>query len=273
MNTGKKSSRLLMFTLLLIIPHISFCIDPIPWKDVRSLGMGHIYSALPSFVNPAALSLTSERQILCIYENSFLMKELSSLSACYEQPTRWIDFSLLINYYGYDLFHEIRCGLNVSKLLKPGLSLGVRLFYFNMEYVDCKENVSVFSGDIGLQYQPVENLTVGMLITNPFRVSYKQSESEYDLPLSMEIGLRYLFSEGFTLTGAIEKDPRYPICFKGGVAYQIEKIIELRAGILSSPFIPTAGIGLRYDQIRIDGSFSYHNVLGFSPAVSIHYYF
>lgn len=241
--------------------------------DVRSLGLGKIIAPVSSFVNPAALSLKPNQQISISYENRFLTKELSSLTACYQHPSHWIDFSVFINYYGYSLFNETRCGLNVSKLLNSRFALGVRAFYFRLDYVDIENIVNVFGADVGFQYLPVDNLCIGVLISNPFRVSFKTGESEYDLPVMLNIGLKWLFADSFDILFEVEKDTRYPICIKSGFAYRIEDLIELRLGILTSPWIPTLGIGYKSKGFGFDVAGNYHPVLGLSPSVSIHYSF
>ncbi|MEG1905039.1 MAG: hypothetical protein RR212_11630 [Bacteroidales bacterium] len=272
MNTGKT-----LFPLLIIWLLVS-CFDmkgnePMPWTEVHSMGIGNIYAPLSSYLNPAALSLSKKRALVCAYENKFLVKQLSTLTACYEQPNRLLDFSVLINYFGYDLYHETRCGLNVSKVLKPGLSLGARIYYYGLQYADSKGLISVVSGDIGLQYLPVDNLRIGFLIQNPFRVSYKQEGTEYDLPVCMEIGAEYQFADAASLLVAVEKDTRYPVCFKAGMSYEIERFLQLRIGVLSSPFMPTGGVGFCFDAFQVDAAFSYHSTLGLSPAISIRYNF
>lgn len=272
MDIGKTLLSLLIVWIL--APHFEMkAIEPMPWTEVCSMGVGDIYAPLASYVNPAALSLSKKRGLLCAYENKFLVKQLSTLTACYEQPNRLLDFSVLINYFGYDLYHETRCGLNVSKVLKPGLSLGARIYYYGLQYADNKGLISVVSGDIGLQYLPVDNFRIGFLIQNPFRVSYKQEGAEYDLPVCMEIGGEYRFADAASLLVAVEKDTRYPICFKAGMSYEIEGFLQLRIGILSSPFMPTAGIGFCFDVFQVDAAFSYHSTLGLSPAISIRYNF
>lgn len=273
MYTRKTVYIVFVFLSLSFGPLRLYGSDPVTWRDVSSSGAGEVYAPVSSFVNPAALSLSRERQLLCSYENRFLVKELSSLTACFEQPTRLVDFSVLVNYFGYDLYHEIRAGINVSKLLKPDFSLGVRVYYYGLQYVDSEDNISVVSADIGLQYIPVDNFRIGVLICNPFRVSYKQGGVEYDLPVSVEAGVEWLLSERCRIRAAAEKDTRYPVAFKSGIAYDIVAQLELRAGIRTSPFMPTCGIGVRYDCFRVDAAFSYHSVLGISPALSIGYYF
>lgn len=272
MNTGKTRSIYLLFWLLYPCAKL-YAAEPSVWKDVRSLSMATIYAPTASYLNPSALSLSPEREVSCAYENRFLVKELSTLTACWQQPNRWLDFSVLINHFGYDLYREIRCGINVSKLLKPGLSLGARIYYFNLQYADNHTNKQVVSGDIGLQYQPVDNLRIGMVVYNPFRVSYKEYGEEFDLPITMEIGAEYRFSEACSGSVAVEKDTRYPVCFKGALSYTVVDCLNLRIGMLSSPWIPTGGIGLHFDVFRVDVALNYHLSLGISPAVAIGYNF
>lgn len=272
MDTLKAFYPLLITALLITFSFGMKGSEPISWGDVQSLGLGRVYAPLSSYVNPAALSLSEKRMLTCAYENRFLVKELSTLTASYQQPTRMVDFAVLVNYFGTDVYHEIRCGLSVSKLLKTGLALGVRVYYYGMQYtvneVDDR-GVSVVTGDVGLQYEPVDNFRIGFLIQNPFRVSYQQGEAEYDLPVCMEVGVDYRFSEEASALLSVEKDTRYPICFKAGLRYDIEQFLQLRIGLLSSPFMPTAGVGFCFDVFKVDVAFSYHSSLGISPAIGI----
>ena len=125
---------------------------PILTRDARSIALGGMVASISSYTNPSALSLDPQTEINLTYENRFCMKELSTYTIAYSQPTKWIDVSALLTHYGYADYHETTCGLNVSKLLGNGFSLGVRLVYYTMNYIDNEDAIHVFTADAGIQY-------------------------------------------------------------------------------------------------------------------------
>lgn len=261
--------RLFILYLGAFVPESTSASDAFQLRDIRSFALAEIVASLSSYSNPSALSLTPARTFSLSYENRFMTRELSTYAAAFSQPTPWVDLSVVVSRYGYEDYHETKCGLNVGKLLGNGFSLGVRFLFFNMDYVDNEDPVNVFSADVGLQYQPVDNLLLGVLVSNPFGITYKRSDERYDLPVTFSVGLRYTLIPQCNLWMEGEKSSDTPFCWKGAAEYEIMEALRLRLGILSSPWMPTFGVGYRMGKLSFDVAGAWHPVLGISPGIGI----
>jgi hypothetical protein len=269
-----KSSRQisLLITLLLSCAPVLRAADDTMLTDVRSAGLADIHAPLASCYNPAAQSLMPVRALTFAYVNRYMTKELSTLTASYQQPVGWCDVSLLASHYGYEQYRRIYGGLAVGKLLKTGLSLGVRLFYQSVQYAANVRNSHVFSADVGLQYQPVDNLTVGMLLTSPYTVKSDAADA-VDLPVGMELGVRYEVINTFFVCAELEKQTHLPLRAKCAVSYEAAPRFVLRLGLATAPLTPTAGVAVDFAPFCLDVAVRYHADLGPSPALAITYNF
>ena len=257
---------------LLISAEAALAGDALPLADARSSALADIYAPINSLLNPASMSLTPERAIGCVWQNRYLMKELSTFSASYQQPFALADLSVQAGRYGYSEYAENYVGTSVSKLLITGLSVGVRLFYTYVQYTGNVYNNSLFGCDIGLQYTPVDNFTVGMFIGNPIHFGSGSGEA-LNLPIRMALGISYEVINNCSLLAEIEQRSGMPVRFKGAVCYDAERLLTLRVGLATAPLTPTAGVALRFAPFTVDVALQYHNTLGASPTVGITYSF
>ena len=69
----------------------------------------------------------------------------------------------------------------------------------------------------------------------------------------------------------VEKDLINPLSFKGGVEYLLGEVLYLRAGISTAPVQTTFGIGLKFNTLNLDIASAYHQLLGFTPGISLKY--
>ena len=196
-----------------------------------------------------------------------------TITLCYNNPTDYVDFSMLINRFGYQHFNVTNGAISVSKLLTENFSLGLRFNYYAIDYIDKEHISSALSADIGFQYIIVDKLIIGMLITNPFFVKYNADEMNFYLPVIFEIGMNYIINDFFNALAEIEKNYRVPFAFKIGVEFLPYKELTLRAGLVTSPLMPTFGIEYMIAGFKTNISCQYHDILGFSPSVSLSYSF
>ncbi len=250
-----------------------YCSTPLWLLDARASALGQILSVDNPLANPASLSQDPTTRLYIDYQSPYLTSQLATLQAGFMSQLKSFDYTLSLSYQGYVDFNEMRCGLAVSKLLTPNFSLAIRLLYYRMDYIGNQDVINRLVGDIGLTYAFVNNLRMGVLLINPFRTGYSRDRSKYYLPICFVLGLQYDASTSCSFLLECAKDIYYPFTAKMGVAYRPIDLVELRLGILSSPFIPTFGIGLHWSKIGCDVASSYHPVLGFSPQLGIKYYF
>lgn len=239
--------------------------------DIRSMGLAQISSPIDSYVNPAALSLNPHHAFNLSYRNSYYLKELSTATGVYQRPQKWVDLSLLVNYFGYDEYNELQCGVNVSKLLNSEISLGIRLRYNRLNSIGYQTNYHSILGDIGIQYRPVDNLSIGLLLANPFSTSINSEENSFRYPVTLALGMELHLSSNTNLLVEIQKSEKHQFCLKAAIEYYLIETIALRVGFITSPALPTFGIGYRLNSWRFDIAGSYHSLLGFSSSIGLQF--
>ena len=89
----------------------------------------------------------------------------------------------------------------------------------------------------------------------------------------MRFGGSYKFSEKALLSSELEKNVGLTTIFKAGLEYHIVEQVFLRGGIASNPTLSSFGFGFKLKQWQVDVASSYHQVLGFTPQVSLVYDF
>jgi hypothetical protein len=125
-----------------------------------------------------------------------------------------------------------------------------------------------FTAEVGLLYKVSKQLSLAAHTYNPFRVKLPSGDN---LATVFKVGLMYTPSKQVSITSEVEKDLVYPISGKIGLEYRPIEALAIRAGFASAPFRASFGIGLKWDAFVLDFASSYHETLGFSPALSMAY--
>ena len=242
--------------------------------SATSHSLTNIISVSDYLINPSVVFEDDNmtRQSFVLGTNyDFMLRELSTILAGWRMTKRKTDFSLLIPRYGYQHFNETVCGLSVGRALSKNISLGIRINYYKMNFIDNQENIFALYPDIGISYKPVDKLLLSMLITNPFTISYRANDQNFYLPFSYNLGLRYSVNNSIDFFMEAEKCYNIPFCFKTAFSWSPFKTLNFNIGYLTEPRMPTAGIGLMIKSIKAAFACQYHSILGFSPSISLTY--
>jgi hypothetical protein len=117
-----------------------------------------------------------------------------------------------------------------------------------------------------------KNLVIGAHVFNPLNVKLSNETGEC-IPAIIRFGAGYHFSETLLLTGEIEKNIDLKTSIKSGIEYRVVKQAFVRAGITTYPTTYTFGFGLDLPKLKVDLASTVHQVLGYSPQLSISFYF
>ncbi len=236
----------------------------------RGIGMGNanltlkdIYSG---FNNPAGLAYVDGFSGAAFVENRFLLQELQLAALSIAQSTNSGTIGMTLQYFGFEDYNEQKVGINYSRQLFDKLSIGAQ-FDFLTTRVREYGNVSAITFEVGFQYEILDKLSTGIHVFNPIRASIG-AES---LPAIIQVGLSYQVANYLTISGAIEKETILPYNAKIGLEYEIAKKIQLRAGVNSNPNRLSFGVGYIVNQLQLNVAATYHDVLGFSPALGFRF--
>jgi hypothetical protein len=242
----------------------------------RSAAMGSASVALNDFWavhnNQAGLAGFTDIAAGAYFENRFLMKELSRKVVAVVMPSRSGVFGLSFDNFGSSLYSENKVGLAFGRSFGSNFSAGIQLDYLNTHLSEGYGNHSAITFEAGVLAHINKNLALAAHVFNPLNVKLSKETGER-VPSIIRLGAAYNFSEKLILTGEAEKNIDQEMQVKSGVEYRVVEQALVRAGITTNPMIYTFGCGIDLKKLKVDLSSSVHQVLGYSPQVSVCYYF
>ena len=219
--------------------------------------------------NQAALGYLEKPTAAIYYENRLNVKELALQSGVFALPVKSTAIAVSYRYFGFSKYNEFKFGLAIGKRLSEKFAMGIQMDYFHTYFAGDYGNTGVLSGEIGILYEPVENLTVGAHL---FNVSQSKQKANYDerIPTIMRFGIGYNIQDKAIVSVETEKDLRMDAVFKAGLEYSPIDDLSLRCGVSTGNIYQYAfGIGYGWKYFTIDIAFSHHKFLGYSPHFSL----
>jgi hypothetical protein len=267
---------LLCACLLLFQCTINFAADNYP-AGARSLGMANSSvtntDCWSAFHNQAGLAWITRSEAGASYNNRFTIANLSTEGFVFALPLKAGTFALSGNVFGYSQYNEKKAGIAFGKKLGEKFSAGIQLDYLNTFINDdFYGSHSALAVEIGLLAEPLKNFRIGMHVYNLSGAKLAEYADE-KIPTIFRLGASYNFSDKLLWTVEEEKDIDRKASFKSGLEYRIAEPLYLRGGISSNPTLVSFGFGLKFNGLMIDFASTYHDVLGFSPAISLSYQF
>jgi len=179
--------------------------------------------------------------------------------------------------FGGTLYNEKKAGLAFAKQLGEKFSAGIQLDYLSTQLANGDDGYvygtsGSFAVEGGFLAEPIKDLKIGLHIFNPTKAKLAAYNDEL-VPTVIRFGGSYKFSDKVLLSSELEKDVDMTSVFKTGLEYHIVEQIFLRGGIATNPGLSSFGFGFKLKQWQVDVASTYHQVLGFSPQVSLVYDF
>lgn len=240
----------------------------------RGIAMGHSQVCFEDinaiWANQAGLAMNEQTAISIGAQQRYNLTEIGDYSFGFALPTSLGVFGLQIQYFGFDEYSEQKLGLAYARKLSKGLSLGIAIDYISTNTTEFGSKGS-FTGEIGVLSRINKSWSVGFHAYNLFR---SKISVEGDIPLILKLGTAFKPFEKLNLSLEVEKDIDHDPSFKLGIEYFLLDVLWLRAGATTSANHFTFGLAYTLLQnLTIDAAASYHNLLGFSPAINVSYTF
>jgi hypothetical protein len=241
----------------------------------RSAALGNASVTLDDFWsvhnNQAAMAFYNHMSAGVYAENRFLMKELTQGAFGFILPVKNAGvFGINYNYFGYNLYNESKVGLAYALAFGKNISGGVQLDYLYTHIAEDYGNHSLVTFEVSMYAKIIKNLVLGVHVYNPISIKLSKVSNER-VPTIFRLGLSYSFSDKALIAIETEKDINQKAQFRAGIEYHLVKPVYLRLGIGTNPFSNSFGIGLEFGKFRVDISASRHQILGFSPQLSMDY--
>jgi hypothetical protein len=223
--------------------------------------------------NQAGMALLESPEIAMAYENRFLLKETGNHSAAFAFPTRFGVIGSSFNYFGYNQYNEMKVGLAYARAFGKYIRIGLQLDYLRTSISEGYGTKNNFTFELGVQSDVTREITLGAYVFNPVRVKMADYADER-IPAIFRFGMTWHFSDDFFATAEFEKNSFYSrIIIRGGLQYTLREMFVFRTGVSSGLEVFSMGFGFHLRGLKFDLAATMHQMLGFSPQVSLAYAF
>ena len=252
-----------------------YAVDNLRSPDVRSVGMGGNVVTQSVLFNPALIVQQENKSIHLEYFNKYTLKELSTLSASFHFPNDFLSTGVDISVFGFDAYREVMLRGFVGKRLSERWALGVGVHYSFLQSDLAEDAVKRLSADVGLTFEPVDKLLVGLLIVNLPSVTFGNEELDVDdfNYYLVQVGFQWEIINNLLIVGSVGTDNEHSWIGNIGLEYTAFDSFFIRAGVQTEPLLPSVGVGYNFACFQVDVAAVYHSTLGVSTGVGISFYF
>lgn len=266
--------KLIAGLFLFLLATLSFGGNENNLPGARTSGMGYCGLTLTDIWgvqhNQANLGFISNYSAGAYYENRFGLKETGFKNVGAMLPVGNSNgFLITANQFGYSQYTEAKYGLGYGRKLGEGFGMGIQINYNSMRFGDIYGKKQSLTAELGIRAKLLEKLTFGAHIYNFSRTLLTNDVQEY-IPTTIRTGIEYTFSESAKVLFENESSINYKTNFRLGIEYTLKQKVYLRTGVNTYPFSAGFGFGYKYKTLQMDVAANYHQVLGFSPGVSLH---
>lgn len=176
-------------------------------------------------------------------------------------------FGLVASRFG-DVLTEQYVGLGFSN--KFGLvSLGASMNYFQLRLEGFgKASTAVLN--FGGVAEVIPELVFGAHVFN-INQGQLNSQESVSIPVIMKTGLSYRPNEEVMFNTEVEKALESQVNYKFGLEYFVQKMLILRTGFHTEPFVASGGIGVVYSKLHFDYSYGNRDLLGSIHEITVGY--
>jgi hypothetical protein len=233
------------------------------WTAVR----GSLWSL---WHNPAAITGTPGIQAGAYFSRQFLLSELSYGSAGAVIPFAGNQAAgLRVSSFGFDAYRESRASASYGITVIEMLSIGVTVNAASLSIRDYG-SATTFYADAGVHLQLNQQVHLGFSALNVNRAQLNSSTGfREDLPTILTAGVSYQPTGKVRILADAAKDVDHPLSFSSGIEYEILPALTARIGAGNGPVRLSGGLGLAWQQVRLDLAFQYTERLGYTPHLSL----
>ncbi|MEM6644853.1 MAG: hypothetical protein AAF730_01235 [Bacteroidota bacterium] len=242
-------------------------------SGARAMALGGAVSAMAgtgsTMGNPASFSQAEQRTVSLFTSQAFGLSELRLATFDAILPTGFGHLALGGRTFGFEDYRENRFTAGYSRALSFGtrraFHVGLTLDYFTLS-IPTYGSASAVGIGFGWMTEAIDNVQVGAQARNLNGPSFTD---EVGLERSLSVGLAYTASEQVLLLLDAYKEARFPLSVRGGIEFSPLEPIALRTGFTTEPVQYSAGLGVRLAALHADVAGSFHEDLGWSPALAL----
>lgn len=216
--------------------------------------------------NPANIHSEISCGVYTSYRNFYGIPGIYQADIAATKNISGIGSAVSVSKYGNDLYSEIEISAggsyNIIKDLYLGLS--VKGYFLSIKNYGSANSWGL---NLGLQYDYLENLSIGATVTNINNPKIGSIEEE--LPQTFSLGYKYDLMERATLYFELFRDVKHDQDYRGGFEYEPYDNIFLRLGIMDNTATYSFGVGSSFKFLKFDYGLIDHSVLGISHVISL----
>jgi len=236
-----------------------------------SVADSHSWTA---FNNPAMLGNLDVPEFALLFENRYLLSELSTKSVQFALPGYRLNTGISFLYFGYSVYHEMLTGINFARNFSDKFAMGVQFNYYTAYFSASNSYRGALFPQIGLSIRLSPVFNVGFHTFNPFQTNIITEYVIKRLPSVFSMGTEYFFSKEFVWRTQADKEVSSNYRIAMGFEYQMVQHINIKLGAYGSEYlVPCLGIGFKTGVFLFDLNCEIHPLLGVSPIAEIKYRF
>ncbi len=204
-------------------------------------------------------------------ENKFLIQSLNTKSLAFAIPASSGTFGASFIQFGESEYNETSIGLSYGMTLSPKFSVGIQLFHYAINQTQELGHAGVFSFQGGFIFKYNNELKIAFHIFNPQFIVKNNNQPQ--LAEIVKLGLLYQISENLNSYLEFHNHSIYKSGINSGLEYLGQNNLAFRIGYSTIHHKLTFGAGFRLQKLLINFASSIHDVLGYSPQISLTYEF
>jgi hypothetical protein len=270
-----KNRQVLFFILLFgFVASTNFTVfagSNIKYGGARAVGLGQSVIAVPEagyFQNQALLTHFDSLYVEVYSSLSFAIKELGTHSLFAALPVLGGVSSIQYQYFGYTNYNENRMGLAYARKLTKNLSLGVQISWLRIGMPAPYGTYNNFIGEVGLSYKIGKRLIFGAHVFNPTQ-SKPVKDTDEIAHTAIRAGIAYYPVDALAYSFEIVQFLNQKTSFRTGLDLSITQYLNVRTGYNHDNKTICFGVGANLKVLSINMALGYHNVLGYTPHISL----
>lgn len=242
----------------------------------RLASMGNAAAALQDVwsvqSNPAGIASLPRPVASVTYKKNFPGTSLSTQAGVFVCPVKTHVFGLAFQNFGFSDYSEMRLGFAYARRFGTSVQTALEFNYHQLS-INSYGSKGTFSINAGFQYKPAKELVIGAYVSNLSNASYDHGTGAV-IPVELSVGVAYYFSEELLWAASVwGANHSSGADFRTGIEYCVLRQLAFRAGIGLRPLNQYAGLGYKIKHVEVDLAVSNHNVLGYTPQISLAYVF
>lgn len=218
------------------------------------------------FYNPANIQSISTFDIWTSYRNFYGLPDIYQADIVLNTSIYNINSALGISKYGNQLYSEIQISAGGRYHIVEDLSVGISLqgYFLSIKNYGDAQNWGL---NLGLQYNYLDNLSVGAHISNINNPKFSTVSEE--IPKTFSLGFKYGIIANGTLLFEFFRDVKHEQDYRGGFEYEPYNNIIIRFGIMDNTNAYSFGFGSRFKFLNFDYALINHTILGISHSITL----